>query len=252
MCTQHLGSRCRRCGWGLPLLQKRQLREWKKQKLRQGESEASVLNSEIPEAESSSSLKRTRSEDDASSSKASKRQRTTPEPDRAPLSKRPWKDVYKDRFKISSNWKHGRHNLNVIKHHTNGITCLQEGSNILGDHVLAAGSYDCSVTMHDIETGKLLKTYEGATMGIRCLQFDQHQLITGSLDGKVRLYDVESGELKKVLEGPTGGVISVHNDTHYLAAGSMDRNIVRLSLPLPSSHYTNSTTSTCGTPKRAA
>ena len=92
--------------------------------------------------------------------------------------------------------------------------------------MLAAGSYDCTVTMHDIESGKLLNTFKGATEGIRCLQFNNRQLITGSLDGKVRLYDVETAQLKKTLDGPTGGVLAVHNDANYLAAGSQDKMIV--------------------------
>jgi F-box/WD-40 domain protein MET30 len=238
LCTQHLGSRCRKCGWGLPLLEKQRLREWKRVQMQHKaegqEGQQHVLDSEVPSqhehghAAGTLSLKRTRSEE--GSEPGQKRQRTTPECEegsfKTTVARRPWKDVYKDRFKVGNNWKHGRHQLKIIKHHTNGVTCLQEGSNVLGDHVLAAGSYDCSVTMHDIETGQLLKTYRGATEGIRCLQFNHRQLITGSLDGKVRLYDVETAQLKKVLDGPTAGVLGVHNDANYLAAGSQDKNIV--------------------------
>ena len=250
LCTQHLGSRCKKCGWGLPLLEKQRLREWKRSRLQHNTDEQqdqTVLESEVPahhhhehdhEHEHkdtplpSSIFKRKCSDDGSESSSSQKRQRITPdrEEHKTKLAKRPWKDVYKDRFKVGNNWKHGRHSLNIIKHHTNGVTCLQEGSNVLGDHILAAGSYDCSVTMHDIETGKLLKTFEGATQGIRCLQFNHNQLITGSLDYKVRLYDIESGKLMKTLDGPTKGVLSVHSDKSYLAAGSMDKMVVSTSI----------------------
>jgi F-box/WD-40 domain protein MET30 len=242
LCTQHLGSRCRKCGWGLPLLEKQRLREWKRTQMQhhnaeeQHQGQQSVLDTEVPTQHehghmlSPASLKRTRSEQEESEPDQKRRCKTTPEREEAAsnttLARRPWKDVYKDRFKVGNNWKHGRHQLKIIKHHTNGVTCLQEGSNVLGDHVLAAGSYDCTVTMHDIESGKLLKTFKGATEGIRCLQFNNRQLITGSLDGKVRLYDVETAQLKKTLDGPTGGVLAVHNDANYLAAGSQDKMIV--------------------------
>lgn len=243
LCTQHLGSRCKKCGWGLPLLARQELRAWKRNRLQETADEGEhriIMDSEVPshhanhrheatEADASgfNALKRTRSEDD--SDQEQKRQRTTPEREQqkgGKRRKRPWKDVYRDRFKVGNNWKHGRHNLNIIKHHENGVTCLQEGANVLGEHVVAAGSYDCSVTMHDIETGKLLKTFEGATQGIRCLQFNSSQLITGSLDKKVRIYDIESGRLMKELDGPRDGILSVHSESTYLAAGSQDKNIV--------------------------
>jgi F-box/WD-40 domain protein MET30 len=240
LCEQHLGSRCRKCGWGLPLLDRQRLRQEKRQiQLRAigAAPEDSPLEKEVPSdtgrdtpelvGQSSAGQKRQRTNDAVDADPSQKRLCTTPSVDGGEtlLTRRPWKDVYKARFKVGSNWKHNRHRLQTIKAHSNGVTCLQLGQNILGDHVIASGSYDCSVKLHDVETGQVLKTFEGATQGIRCLQFNQRQLISGSLDGKVRLYDIETGQLKKTLEGPTRGILSVHSDGQWLCAGSMDKNI---------------------------
>ena len=90
---------------------------------------------------------------------------------------RPWKDVYRDRYKVGSNWKYGRCSTKILTGHTNGVMCLQ-----FDDNILATGSYDATIKIWNIETGKEIRTLRGHTMGIRCLQFDDTKLISGSLD----------------------------------------------------------------------
>jgi F-box/WD-40 domain protein MET30 len=241
LCEQHLGSRCRKCGWGLPLLERKRLRQEKRQIQLRAKGvgvEGSLPETEVPEhvrrdtPKPSTEQKRSRSGDSTEAESSPKRQCNTDNDSNGGtyLTRRPWKDVYKTRFKVGSNWKHGRYSSRIIKGHSNGVTCIQEGSNVLGDNVLASGSYDTTVKMFDTETGKLLKTFEGATLAIRCLQFNARQLITGSLDNQVRLYDIETGELKRTLPGTpppgvNGGILSVHNEGEWLAAGSMDKNV---------------------------
>jgi F-box/WD-40 domain protein MET30 len=136
------------------------------------------------------------------------------------LVRRPWKDVYKARFKVGTNWKYGRCSIKVLKGHTNGVVCLQ-----FRDNILATGSYDASIKIWDIESGKEIRTLTGHGSGVRCLQFDDKQLASGSLDGTVRIWDWTTGELRKELRGPTRGVISVNFDGNFLCAGSMDTYI---------------------------
>lgn len=133
---------------------------------------------------------------------------------------RPWKDVYKDRFKVGTNWKYGRCSLKTFKGHTNGVMCLQFDENIL-----MTGSYDSTVKVWDIESGKEIRTIRGHTSGIRCLQFDDTKLMTGSMDHTVRLWNWRTGECTRTFNAHNGGVISLHFEGRWIASGSMDHTI---------------------------
>lgn len=134
---------------------------------------------------------------------------------------RPWKEVYKDRFTVSTNWKYGRCSIRRWKAHDNGIMCLQ-----FDDQILATGSYDNTIKIWNIETGELKRTLIGHTLGIRSLQFDDQKLISGSLDGTIRVWHWRTGKQKTVINAHTAGVISVHFDGPLLASGSIDKTIV--------------------------
>jgi len=231
MCEQHIDRKCTKCGWGLPLLERKRLRLEKRQiQLRasgRGLNEWSPDITPLPETppadrESNKELaiasKRALDTDISSPEASSKRlcSRHSTEEQTTPA-KRPWKDVYKARFRVGTNWKYGRYSSKTLRGHTNGVVCLQ-----FRDNILATGSYDTTIKIWDIESGKEIRTLTGHTMGVRCLQFDDHQLASGSLDGTVKIWDWRSGELIKNLRGPTKGVISVNFDGHYLCAGSMD------------------------------
>lgn len=135
--------------------------------------------------------------------------------------RRPWKDVYKDRFKVGTNWKYGRYSTKIIKGHENGVMCLQ-----FDDRILMTGSYDATVKIWCIKTGKELRTISGHTQGIRCLQFDDTKLITGSLDNTIKVWNWRTGELIRTLTGHTQGVIGLHMAEKLLASGSSDNTIV--------------------------
>jgi len=132
----------------------------------------------------------------------------------------PWKDVYRDRFRIGTNWKYGRCSIRTFKGHTNGVMCLQ-----FDDNILASGSYDATIKIWDIESGKELRTLSGHTSGIRCLQFDEHKLMSGSLDGTLKMWDLNTGKLVRTLTGHTGGVISLHFEGTTIVSGSQDNTV---------------------------
>ncbi|OCL03364.1 F-box/WD repeat-containing protein pof1 [Glonium stellatum] len=249
MCEQHIDRKCTKCGWGLPLLEQKRLRTEKRQiQLRatgRGLNEWSPNITPIPEPMPNFDKQSNRELSPRSahfSSHAGKKRPLTaasPAPDtnsakRAcsrppnenedsysnPPIKRPWKDVYKDRFKVGTNWKYGRCSIKIFKGHTNGVMCLQ-----FDDKILATGSYDATVKIWDIETGKELRTLKGHTAGIRCLHFDDTRLLTGSIDQTIKVWNWRTGECVKTLEGHRSGIVSLHWSDNILASGSMDHTV---------------------------
>jgi F-box/WD-40 domain protein MET30 len=243
MCEQHIDRKCTKCGWGLPLLDQRRLRtekrriqlrasgrglnEWSPDITPTAESSVSsgVPNGEVANvADATAGSKRPASEDVSGPSckrtcaREAKDQQLTYF-DRP--KKRPWKDVYKDRFKVGTNWKYGRYSTKILKGHANGVMCLQ-----FDDRVLMTGSYDATVKIWDLETGKVMRTLTGHTQGIRCLHFDDARLITGSLDNTIKVWNWRTGQCINTFEVHSRGVIGVHMADKLLASGSSDGTVV--------------------------
>ncbi|KAI2642738.1 quinon protein alcohol dehydrogenase-like superfamily [Xylaria nigripes] len=222
MCEQHIGRKCEKCQWGLPRLEKKRLREWKQHQLALPPPEHPVGFLTPP---ATNPLKR--AAEPSTNEAAVKRQCTKKGIDTSQsateqesISKfRPWKDVYRDRFKVGSNWQKGRCTIKTFRGHTNGVTCLQ-----FDDNMLATGSYDATIKIWNMERGEVVRTLQGHTMGIRALQFDDRMLVSGSLDGTVKIWNWRTGACINTLEHQ-GGVITVHMEGDLLASGSMDRSI---------------------------
>jgi len=164
MCEQHIDRKCTKCGWGLPLLERNRLRTEKRQiqlrasgrSLDDPSSDVTPIPNPRPaiqdmsvvpiETTSTNGVKRPRRDHNLTSDSPAKKPCTrslhadgswTPT-----LAKRPWKEVYKARFKVGTNWKHGRCSVKVLKGHRNGVMCLQ-----FSDSVLITLVYDVSNSM---------------------------------------------------------------------------------------------------------
>lgn len=232
MCEQHVNKKCTACGWGLPLLERRKLRDWTRQRRLAKDSQEQYDQRVIEELTAPPVLHapntpRSPSPPAAGANKRgashlgedqalAKRQR----PNRATSENSTWKNIYRDRFKVGSNWKYGRARLNVLQGHTNGVTCLQ-----MDDNLLASGSYDATVRIWDLQTGRVVRVLRGHQAGIRCVQFDDSKLVSGSLDGVIKIWNYHTGECLTTLRGHTNGVITVHFDGELLASGSIDKSI---------------------------
>ncbi|POS84569.1 hypothetical protein EPUL_004075 [Erysiphe pulchra] len=231
MCEQHIDRKCTQCGWGLPLLERKRLRDWRRQQQLRAVDErnrdfrrlSSVFNNEIPDtvqSPSKNSNKRIAVECNSHHSinqcDISKRQRTCTYKPKI----RPWKDVYKDRFQVGSNWKYGRFSTKIFKGHSNGVMCLQ-----LEDNILATGSYDLTIKIWNVDTGKCIRTLKGHTAGIRALQFDNQKLISGSLDQTIRIWNWRTGECVNAYQAHDAGVIALNFVGNVLASGSMDTTV---------------------------
>lgn len=244
MCEQHIDRKCVKCGWGLPLLERKRLRDWKRQQ--QLRATGRGMNEWSPDLTPVRELtaddvspprlelalqprKRPASlmgSERGSSPVLTKKQCTNGltseenDPETGKPRFRPWKEVYKDRFKVGTNWKYGRCKTKTFKGHTNGVMCLQ-----FDDNILATGSYDATIKIWDIETGEELRTLTGHTSGIRALQFDDTKLISGSLDKTLKVWNWRTGECMSTYQGHTEGIITLNFDGNILASGSVDKTV---------------------------
>ncbi|KPI34479.1 putative E3 ubiquitin ligase complex SCF subunit sconB [Cyphellophora attinorum] len=225
MCEQHIDRKCTKCGWGLPLLDRKRLRATKRQmQLRaagRGLNEWSPAITPIPEEDlpldAVTDLEKT---SDGRLSPISVRQKSSAGDVDYFKKTRPWKDVYKDRFKVGTNWKYGRCNIKVLRGHSNGVMALQ-----FVDNILATGSYDCTIKIWDLDNGEVIRTLTGHRSGIRCLQIDDTKLISGSLDKTLKVWNWRTGECLATHYGHTEGVISLHFDQKLVASGSADHTV---------------------------
>ncbi|KAI1367765.1 quinon protein alcohol dehydrogenase-like superfamily [Xylaria arbuscula] len=221
MCEQHIGRKCEKCQWGLPRLEKKRLREWKTQhQLTLPPTTPAVVAADTTPPMSTATKRAAEPSEDGEQPKRRCTEKTNGNSESDLRKKfRPWKDVYRDRFKVGSNWQKGRCSVKTFKEHENGVTCLQ-----FDDNMLATGSYDNTIKIWNIEKGEVVRTLEGHTRGIRALQFDDRVLVSGSLDGTVKIWNWRTGDCINTLNHQDG-VISVHMEGDYLASGSADRTI---------------------------
>lgn len=230
MCVQHIARKCTRCGWGLPLLERKRLMAWNGRQQQQQQlvqqqhqqQESGRATPDSDEAASSSDIngpKRQRLTSHDGPSKRPKLEATGKTASQLEVERR-FKDVYRQRFKVGANWKTGRCSIKTFKGHSNGVTCLQ-----FDDNILATGSYDATIRIWDIETGEVMTTLRGHASGIRTLQFDDTKLISGSFDKTIKIWNWQTGECLSTLQCHTEGVLSVHFDGVTLASGSVDRTV---------------------------
>ena len=116
-------------------------------------------------------------------------------------------------------------------------------SNVLGRHatwvrsvafspdgkLLASGSWDTTIGLWNVETGREIRVLTGHTRGVESVAFspDGKLLASGSWDNTIGLWNVETGREIRVLTGHTRGVESVafSPDGKLLASGSWDTTI---------------------------
>lgn len=77
--------------------------------------------------------------------------------------------------------------------------------------LLASGSYDQTIKVWDLRTGKVLHTLTGHASRVSCIAIspDSQILASGSYDQTVRLWALDTGELLQILPGRSGKAIDV-------------------------------------------
>lgn len=240
MCEQHIDKKCKKCGVGLPSLDQEKLQgkpkivQAKEQDPRHahgtnevvgtvGTPPATVMTDrtaaggagmkrQAPPSGPASAAKRacTNHHTAGQASNAVKEQR----------GRQPWKDLYKERYRIGSNWKHGRFILQHFQGHQNGVMCL-----VFGEKILATGSYDSTIKVWNVDTGEEIRTLHGHTNGLRCLSLQGNILVSGSMDQTVKIWDVNTGQCLHTLSNHRDAVIGVDIAFPWIASGSADHTI---------------------------
>lgn len=238
MCEQHIDRKCTKCGWGLPLLERKRLRA-SRQKIQERAAQLAnqyddasarilpltsaeaVFDSNVDSKDQNKPRKRTSdTTEDPEDNRPAKRHMTISDCNPILGSTRPWKDVYCERQKIESNWRKGRYTSHVLKGHTDGVMCVQAD-----ESMIASGSYDTTVKIWDLATGEQLRSLDGHTRGVNAVQFDDTKLISASMDKTLKIWNYRTGECISTLRGHTEGVLSLHFDETILASGGADQTI---------------------------
>lgn len=256
MCEQHIDKKCTKCGWGLPLLNKKrkaaavpkrpliepseaplrtacgpistqtthstQERDSKKAKIdTTGSATATAAAVAAAAATATTTFNNNFSMEGGNSAGAKPVIPATTTTTTTPK-RRPWKDVYSERLVVERNWRNNKYNLRVLTGHTDGVMCVQfcDASNIM-----MTGSYDKSICIWNLETGELIRKLTGHTRCVRALQFDEAKLVTASMDQTLKIWNWQTGKCIRTLEGHEGGVLSLHFNSKLMASGSTDHTI---------------------------
>ncbi|ANB12036.1 Met30p [Sugiyamaella lignohabitans] len=226
MCEQHIDKKCTKCGWGLPLLEKKRLQDAKRAIQaraagRSKDSSTSGTGSLTPVLTTSN--KRPLESDDSRTPSASPAPNSSSNGLSVVPSKkrktRPWKDVYSERYKIERNWRDNRYQLKEYKD-TSAVLSLQ-----FDDQYLMTGTYDGDIKVWDVESGDLIRTLSGHLQAVSGLKFDQTKLISGSWDRTVRVWNYRTGECVSTFRGHEQQVLCIDFHDKWIASGSADCNV---------------------------
>ncbi|CAL9728698.1 F-box protein Met30p [Monosporozyma unispora] len=132
----------------------------------------------------------------------------------------PWKIIYRDRFKVELNWRRGKCIIKEFKGHMDGILSMR-----FNYRFLFSGSYDSTIGIWDLFTGKLIRRLSGHNDGVKTLFFDGSKLITGSLDKTIRVWNYITGECVSTYRGHTDSVMSVDSFKKIIVSGSADKTV---------------------------
>ncbi|KAI7907669.1 quinon protein alcohol dehydrogenase-like superfamily [Cokeromyces recurvatus] len=249
MCEQHIDKKCTKCGWGLPLLNKKRKATLRIERPLINTSNAplriacgSTVRNDTTENITNSMdhvNKKSKIDKEAISnfdimfksgpdlctttSAATSTSASTSTTTIAPtLVRKAWKDVYSERLMIERNWRNNNYKLTVLSGHTDGVMCVQFCDAI---NILMTGSYDKTVRIWNLESGELIRTLTGHTRCVRALQFDEAKLVTASMDHTLKIWNWQTGKCIRTLEGHTGGVLSLHFNSKLMASGSTDHTV---------------------------
>lgn len=209
MCEQHIDRKCPNCGWGLPLMHMKRVRD--------GATYNACGNKRTSEAIEPTSSAGSEVEYEIKRVKLNQEEQAKQQ---KKLKKRPWKSVYCERFKLEKNWRKGIYSTKMFTGHTDGVTCLQ-----FNHKYLMSGSYDGTIKVWKVDTQECLRTLVGHTKGIRALAFDSQKLITGGLDSTIKVWNYHTGQCIATYQGHSSAVVAVDFLKKTIVSGSADHTV---------------------------
>ncbi|KAF9357068.1 hypothetical protein BGX34_009617 [Mortierella sp. NVP85] len=230
MCEQHIGLKCTKCGWGLPLLKKksrgrRPLEQQQQQRISHSQDSQDESDSEVhPHTSQSATLRVTETIS------------SLPSPPHQPS-----QELSVRRRSASSEFDDGDRQAKRARHSPRSPSPGCEGPSLSPLFQQPEPPVKSADTVKrlwkDIYSERLIvernwrkrnykmKEFRGHTDGVMCLQFDESFLITGSYDNTVKVWNVETGECLRTLAGHVLCVRALHFDEAKLITGSMDRTL---------------------------
>jgi len=114
----------------------------------------------------------------------------------------------------------------IFEGHTGSVECVaitQDGKHFI------SGSYNGTLRLWDIESGKTIQIFEGHTYPVICVAItpDGKHFISGSRDETLRLWDIGSGKTIQIFEGHTHWVkcVAITPDGKHFISGSDDKTL---------------------------
>ncbi|KAJ5816346.1 hypothetical protein N7447_008579 [Penicillium robsamsonii] len=112
--------------------------------------------------------------------------------------------------------------VRVLTGHQHSVRALTAYGN-----TLVSGSYDCTVRVWKISTGKSLHTLHGHTMKVYSVALDckRNRCISGSMDHVVKIWSIDTGALLYNLEGHSSlvGILDLKED--WLVSAAADATL---------------------------
>lgn len=233
MCEQHIEKKCEKCGWGLPLLEKKRKRKGAPVTQQQQQLQRQQHQNYNSAQHNHTPLPKTLEEaldgaiSDASSSLESSFSQTT-NAKRARLDSHRPAALSLDNLTILSNPPSPRMDPNARQLMPSSSSLQQQltrpWKSVYCERLAIAKNW---------ARGKCkFRVLNGHTDAVTCLQFDDTMpdpaypvLMTGSWDRSVRVWNADTGECINVFRGHTRGVRCIQFDSAKLITGSMDSTL---------------------------
>ncbi len=84
---------------------------------------------------------------------------------------------------------------------------------------LLSASFDCTIRMHGLKSGKLIKEFVGHTSFVNDLvfSFDAHNILSASSDGTIKLWNIKTTECVSTFKSLNSSNIEIAvNSLHFL------------------------------------